>query len=142
MDDLTLRIGNLYKKFFAKEKENAAELVKKLKKRYEEKKNKRLKQKELSRVALGVIELNARRAAEHELREAACRLFGFNEKSFDALSERQKAKAIATVLLHRKTDVRIVADICDLSVAKIKEIDYLRLKSGVGAVKMEEIYRI
>jgi hypothetical protein len=58
------------------------------------------------------------------------------------LSERQKAKAIATVLLHRKTDVRIVADICDLSVAKIKEIDYLRLKSGVGAVKMEEIYRI
>lgn len=140
--EISKLIENMYKAFFSIENKKAAPLRAAAyeKKLSEEKKKKKERQEKLRSTGLAFIELAAIRANEQELLETTCKTFGFNESTYKALSDNQKAKATAAVLLGRKTSVEDVMNITGLSLTTVRRIDYLRLSRGFTAVKQEAIF--
>lgn len=140
--EISSLIGTMYKAFFDIEDRKAAPLRAAAyeKKISEEERKKKERQEKLRSTGLALIELAAIRANEQELRETTCKTFGFNESTYKALSDNQKAKATAAVLLGRKTAVEDVVNITGLSLTTVRRIDYLRLSRGFTAVKQEAIF--
>lgn len=146
MDDTVKEVSKIirtmYRAFFSIEDKKAAPLRAAAyeKKLSEEDKRKKKRNEKLRSTGLALIELAAIRANEQELRETTCKTFGFNESTYKALSDNQKAKATAAVLLGRKTAVEDVVNITGLSLTTVRRIDYLRLSRGFTAVKQEAIF--
>jgi hypothetical protein len=142
MDNLFNKISDLYKVFL--KQETAAAKPKRVaaykKKEEEQAKKEALRKERLRTTGMALIELAAIRENERKLREDTCTLFGFNKGSYNGLTDSQKAKATAALLLSRKTEPEVVMDITGLSKAMVDKIDLVRLRSGFTQIKRAIIF--